>query len=180
MALVGSPMNAVTAERAQARLTISQALFAIAGVVLGGMFTGIFFVVDKRQPGVVFWALLGLAAALLVYSFLAGGWGIEKLNSENPHFNRQAIAVLAGFIALATSLLFLGTEKEDQQARAIGQIQKDLGATGADVKRLKEDLAKAQQDQSARLVEIEKLHHEIEKLKQHLPQKTTQPSQTHR
>jgi hypothetical protein len=32
--------------------------------------------------------------------------GIEKLNCENPHFMRQTIAVLAGFVVLAASLFF--------------------------------------------------------------------------
>jgi len=158
-------MSTISVERGQRRLAISQVLFTVAGVVLAGMFTGVFFVVDKREPELWYWLLMGSAAASLVYSCVAGGWGIEKLDLEHKHFDRQAIAVLLGFIFLVASLFFLGKEKADQQTKTIGQIQRDLGAISTNLKRLGEELGKAQQDQSAQLAELKKLRVDVEKLK---------------
>lgn len=160
-------MSPVSTQRAQARLTISQMLFAVAGVVLGGMFTGIFFVLDKREPEITFWVLVLLSVACMIFSFMAGAWGIEELTSENPHFNRQAVAVLAGFILLGASLFFLGKDKPDQGAEAVGKIQKELGAVTADLRRLDEAVAKVQKDHSEAEREIQKLREDLEDRKLH-------------
>jgi len=160
-------MSPVSTQRAQARLTISQMLFAVAGVVLGGMFTGIFFVLDKREPEIAFWVLVLVSVACMIFSFMAGAWGIEQLTSENPHFNRQAISVLAGFVLLGASLFFLGKDKPDQGAVAVGKVEKELGAVAADLKRLDEAVAKAQQDNAAAQREIQKLREDMQDVKGH-------------
>jgi len=161
---VGSIVSKVTPERASARKTIAQALFGVVGIVFGGAFTGVFYVVDKRQPGVSFWVLMGVSAFLLLYSFYAGARGIEKINQEHGYFNRQAIATLFGFLALAASLRFLGPEKADQQSQQIAQLLQEIGGIKGDLARLEEDDTIARKNYSDQVEQLRQLQSQVDAL----------------
>lgn len=152
----------VTTEQAQRRLAIAQVLFATAGVVLAGIFSGVLFVLDKREPGPAFWILLLAAIALLVYSFIAGAQGVEKLDLQHPHFDRQAKALLAGFVLLAGSPFLLGPDKADQQALSSAVVQGELRALREEMNRQAVELKRTQQGSAAQQTAIEKLRAEVD------------------
>lgn len=158
-------MSTVTEETGQIRQTMSQVLFALAGVILGGLFTGVVFVLDKRSPGGGFWVLLSASTISLVASFIFGGRGVERIKIDNPYFNLQACAVLLGFICLGLCVPLLGPDKQDAQSQVIAQMQHELGTNAAELTDLKQDLEQAHSSEAEQDSSLKVLSADVDNLK---------------
>lgn len=105
--------------------------------VVGGFVT---FTIDKREVGVAYFTLVGLAFFSFVYSIILGGKGINiaredgfsgnwNLRNTKTKFNRQAIFALLGIIFFSITV-FIGTEKSDGLEKKVDEqgilIQKML------------------------------------------------------
>ena len=163
----------VADEKQKARLQNTGMLNAIAGVLLGSVFSYLVFVLDKRQPGFWFWLLVGGGVLLLVWSFVMSGRGIEQITKTHGYFNRQAWSVLLGFVLLAASLLFLGPQPVDKSAAQLAAIPQDVAKLEGRLAALEKALESERTRRDADVAAIANLRSEIAELQKRLPAKTT-------
>jgi hypothetical protein len=162
-------MANVPTDREKARLQNTGMLNNVAGVLLAGLFSYLVFVLDKRAPGPVFWALIVGGATLLVISFIMSGRGIEKIGAAHNYFNNQALAVLAGFILLAASLLFLGPQTNEKSAAQLDTVTKDVARLEGQISAMGKTLEAERQRQDSDVAAITKLQGDIAELQKRCP-----------
>lgn len=83
---------------------ISKMLSSIAGILLAGGFTFVFFVLEKSDPSSWFWILLSLATAAVVLSIVASGKGMDV--SSKKWYRGQALLLGLGLLGFASLLPF--------------------------------------------------------------------------
>ena len=162
-------MSSVPSDREKARLQNTGMLNNVAGVLLAGLFSYLVFVLDKREPGGVFWALVVGGAALLVVSFIMSGRGIEKIGAVHNYFNNQAMAVLIGFILLAASLLFLGPQTAEKSAAQVDTLIKDVARLQGQIAGLERTLEAERRRQDSDVAAIAKMQGEIGEVQKRCP-----------
>jgi cell division protein FtsB len=126
-------------------ITATLAILAVEGAFVT-------YVVDKRLPGAVFYALITLSALSLIFSILSGGVGISRLTVAGSHgrwelregssnFGMQSLACLVGVSLFFLSIfLFSGGTKEDAQAKEVKVLQDKNLALESQVKDLSQQL----------------------------------------
>lgn len=166
-------MSTAPTDREKARLQNTGMLNNVAGVLLAGMFSYLVFVLDKREPGGVFWLLVVAGAVLLVASFMFSGWGIEKIDDDtHSHFNRQAWAVLLGFVLLAASLIFLGPQAAEKSAAQFDALVSEVDKLQAQVAALEKTVEVERRRQDADIAAIGRMQGEIAELQKRCPCRT--------
>lgn len=131
---------------------ISASLTMIA--VLGAFAT---FIIDKREVGLLFYALIGISFLTFILSIFLGGKGIDKarksgfdgkwnLDDTKESFNWQALLCGMGLLFFILSI-FIGKEKSDTQLDRLSKTEKDIYAIQlidslrqVEVKQLKEEI----------------------------------------
>lgn len=131
---------------------ISASLTMVA--VLGAFST---FIIDKREVGLLFYALIGISFLTFIVSIFLGGKGIDKarkngydgkwnLDDTKESFNWQALLCGMGLLFFILSI-FIGKEKPDTQLDRLSKTEKDIYAIQlidslrqAEFKQLKEEI----------------------------------------
>jgi len=105
-------------------VSLSSLLITVSLGVIAAQAVIVTFVLDKRHDLVLFTFFSGLGLLSSVISIIFGGRGIAELlkrgfdgdwvcKTDTGHFNRQAITVLVGLIAVAISV-FCGDSKSEK------------------------------------------------------------------
>ncbi|RZA01241.1 MAG: hypothetical protein EOP47_11405 [Sphingobacteriaceae bacterium] len=104
-------------------VTLSSQLITAALAMIAVIGTFSVFIIDKREVGLCYTIIIGIAFISFIVSIICGGRGINKvredgftsnwnLKNSKKHYNRQAILCLVGIIFFIISV-FLGKEKSD-------------------------------------------------------------------
>lgn len=117
-------------------VTLSTQIIAasLAMIAVVGAFTS--FTIDKKNVGLSYYIITGLAFLSFVISIFCGGKGIDKarkdgfvgnwnLSSTKGNFNLQSLAAFAGIIFFIISM-FLGEDKSDETEQRIHKQEKAI------------------------------------------------------
>jgi hypothetical protein len=111
---------------------VSQSLTAAAGALMTALLTAVAFLALNREPSTIVWLAMAVAMALFAASVYCGARGVANLWRPRAHrpvgwFNRQAIALLVGFLAFAVAFgLGLATRPSERSPQP--DAQRDLAA----------------------------------------------------
>lgn len=113
------------------RLSNSQTLSQVATGLIIALAAFLAFALDKRELGLIYWALVILGVVLLVASVVLGGRGIARISSPAGLFNKQAWTCLLGFLFLGCSFFALGKPISSETNTLIANVAEKVGSTKA-------------------------------------------------
>lgn len=108
--------------------TISTLLITAALTMITVIGAFAVFIIDKREIGLLFYIVIGLAFFCFVVSIFLGGQGLSGKGADkspNPFFDWQAKMALMGVILFCISI-FLGKEKPDELEKKVDMLEKDI------------------------------------------------------
>jgi len=129
------------------------------------------FIIDKREVGIFYYIIIGLAFILFVISIFLGGKGIDKarkggfdgnwsLTETKQLFSWQSLTALLGVVLFSLSV-FIGTEKTEE-------LKKQINNQSNAIKIVKQNAKILSEQQSINILQIQELKESIKKMTKEL------------